>query len=211
MQTGKNGQNNKATGWNRRIWPGLFAALLLSLLLPLPDGEAAMYSFVDESGRMHFSNVPADPRYRPLPGYGTVRRLAAPKRYGKFISEAAARYRLDPELIRAVIKVESGYNPHAVSARGAMGLMQLMPETAAEMQVNTPFAAEENIMGGSRYLRQLLDLFEGDLRLGLAAYNAGPSRVLEKRGIPNIPETKQYVQKVLHEYGRTRGASLASQ
>jgi soluble lytic murein transglycosylase len=159
--------------------------------------------------------------------------MAAPKRYGKFISEAAARYRLDPELIRAVIKVESGYNPHAVSARGAMGLMQLMPETAEEMQVNTPFAAEENIMGGSRYLRemqvntpfaaeenimggsrylrQLLDLFEGDLRLGLAAYNAGPSRVLEKRGIPNIPETKQYVQKVLHEYGRTRGASLASQ
>jgi soluble lytic murein transglycosylase len=170
-----------------------------------------MYSFVDEAGRMHFSNVPADPRYRPLPGFENVRRVAATKRYGKFIGEAAERYRLDPELIRAVIKVESGYNPHAVSARGAMGLMQLMPDTAAEMQVKEPFAAAENIMGGSRYLRQLLDLFDNDLRLGLAAYNAGPARVLKERKIPNIPETKQYVQKVLEEYGRTSGGTLASQ
>lgn len=170
-----------------------------------------MYSYVDQYGRLHFTNVPADPRYREMPGHEALRKAAVYGRYREFIRAAAERYSLDPELVRAIIKVESSFNPHAVSKKGAMGLMQLMPETAKEMQVAAPFEVEENIMGGSRYLRQLLDLFEGDLRLGLAAYNAGPSRVLEKRGIPNIPETKQYVQKVLHEYGRTRGASLASQ
>lgn len=211
MQTGKRGRNKRAPAGHRLIWPGLTAVILLSLLLPLPHGKAAMYSFVDESGRMHFSNVPADPRFRPLPGYGTVRRAFAPKRFARSIGEAAERYRLDPELIRAVIKVESGFNPHAVSARGAMGLMQLMPETAKEMQVKAPFVAGENIMGGSRYLRQLLDLFDGDLRLVLAAYNAGPSRVLEKRKIPAIPETKQYVERVLKEYGKAGGGTLAGQ
>ena len=89
--------------------------------------------------------------------------------------------------------------------------MQLMPETAKEMKVETPFKAEENIMGGSRYLRKLLNLFGGDLRLGLAAYNAGPSRVLASGSIPKIPETRKYVKKVLHEYGKTRPNTMASQ
>jgi len=86
-----------------------------------------------------------------------------------------------------------------------------MPGTAEEMYVKEPFEASDNIMGGSRYLRKMLNLFEGDLRLGLAAYNAGPNRVLENRRIPKIPETEQYVEKVLHEYGKNRGSSLARQ
>ena len=185
--------------------------ILVVLLSPVPDAEAAMYSFVDEYGRLHVSNVPVDPRYRAVPGYAALRNASANGRYGKYISAAAKRYRLDPELIKAVIKVESGYNPNAVSAKGAMGLMQLMPETAKEMNVTTPFKAEDNIMGGSRYLRKLLNLFGGDLRLCLAAYNAGPSRVLAKGSIPRIPETRKYVEKVLHEYGRTRTNAIARQ
>ena len=170
-----------------------------------------MYSFVDQYGRMHFTNVPADPRYQEVPGYEALRKEAILARYGKFIRTAAERYSLDPELIRAIIKVESDFNPYAVSAKGAMGLMQLMPGTAREMQVDAPFEAEENIMGGSRYLRKLLNLFDGDLRLCLAAYNSGPNRVLEKGAIPEITETKQYVEKVLRAYNRTKADAMASQ
>jgi soluble lytic murein transglycosylase-like protein len=170
-----------------------------------------MYSFVDKDGRLHFTNVPADPRYKEVPGYDAVRNAAVHGRYGKFIMDAAERYRLDPELIRAIIKVESSFNPYAVSEKGAMGLMQLMPETAKEMQVGTPFEAKENIMGGSRYLRKMLNLFDGDLRLGLAAYNAGPNKVMENGAIPKIPETEQYVKKVMQEYDRIRVNALARQ
>ena len=187
----------------------LFFILPIVLLLALPDVEAAMYSFVDQEGKLHFSNVPADPRYREVPGYGDQGSTVVYGRYGQFIKDAAVRYGLDPELITAVIKVESSFNPYAVSKKGAMGLMQLMPETAREMQVGAPFEAEENIMGGSRYLRKMLNLFEGNLRLALAAYNAGPNRVLKNGIIPKIPETEQYVKKVMREYGRNRANFLA--
>jgi len=170
-----------------------------------------MYSFVDQYGRLHFTNVPADPRFKEVPGYEALRKEAVLARYGKFIRTAAERYNLDPELIKAIIKIESGFNPSAVSEKGAMGLMQLMPETAKEMKVDAPFEAEENIMGGSRYLRKLLNLFDGDLRLSLAAYNAGPNRVLKKNAIPEITETRQYVEKVLWEYNRTKADAMASQ
>jgi soluble lytic murein transglycosylase-like protein len=153
--------------------------------------------------------VPADPRYKELPGYEEQRSTFVYGRYGQFINDAAKRYGLDPELIKAVIKVESSFNPYAVSEKGAMGLMQLMPRTAEEMQVRSPFEAKENIMGGSRYLRKMLNLFDGDLRLGLAAYNAGPNRILENGIIPKIPETEKYVKKVMQEYGRSRVNALA--
>ena len=186
--------------------------ILVSVLLPsLSVTKAAMYSYVDQFGRLHFTNVPADPRYREDPRFDAIRKTAVQGRYGQFIRTAAERYSLDPELIRAVIKVESSFNPFAVSEKGAMGLMQLMPGTAEEMHVRAPFEASDNIMGGSRYLRKLLNLFEGDLRLGLAAYNAGPNKVLENGRIPKIPETEQYVEKVLREYGKTRASSLARQ
>jgi soluble lytic murein transglycosylase len=187
----------------------LFFILPIVLLLALPDVEAAMYSFVDQDGKLHFTNVPADSRYREVPGYEDQGSTVVYGRYGQFIKDAAVRYGLDPELITAVIKVESSFNPYAVSEKGAMGLMQLMPETAKEMQVGAPFEAKENIMGGSRYLRKMLNLFEGDLRLGLAAYNAGPNRVLKNGIIPKIPETELYVKKVMREYGRNRANFLA--
>ena len=190
----------------------LFLISLILLMPPLTDTEAGMYSFVDENGTLHFTNVPADPRYREVPGYEALRNAAVHGRYWEHIRTAAERYSLDPELISAMIKIESDFNPYAVSEKGAMGLMQLMPDTAEEMEVRSPFEAESNIMGGSRYLRKLLDLFEGDLHLGLAAYNAGPNRVLANgSSIPKIPETEQYVEKVMREYGRTRALGMVRQ
>ena len=181
------------------------------LLSATSVAEAAMYAYVDQSGSMHFTNVPADSRYREMPGFDAVKQAAVSGRYGGFIQTAADQYDLDPELIRAIIKVESGFNPFAVSEKGAMGLMQLMPATADEMQVDAPFEARENIMGGSKYLRKLLDMFQGDLRLSLAAYNAGPSRVLANGRVPRITETEQYVKKILREYNRSGAPSLAEQ
>ena len=138
--------------------------------------------------------------------------IAEQVQYSSFINAAAKRYNLAPELIQAIIKIESSFNPFAISERGAMGLMQLMPETAKEMNVKSPFEAEANIMGGSRYLRKLHDLFAEDLQLVLAAYNAGPNRILENsHRIPRIPETEKYVKKVLQEYSRIRENALAIQ
>jgi soluble lytic murein transglycosylase len=189
----------------------LFIIFVILLLSTASNPRAAMYSYVDEFGRLHFTNVPADPRYKEDPGFDAIRKTAVQGRYGYYIKSAADRYSLDPELIRAMIKVESGFNPFAVSEKGAMGLMQLMPGTAEEMDVREPFEASDNIMGGSRYLRKMLNLFEGDLRLSLAAYNAGPNKVLKKRRVPKIPETEQYVEKVLREYGKNRAGSLVRQ
>ncbi len=187
-----------------------FIAVIV-FLLSVSNLEAAMYSFVDQQGRLHFTNVPADPRYKAVPGYDSVQTAAAQGRYGQLIRKAAKEYGLDPELIRAIIKIESSFNPYAVSEKGAMGLMQLMPETAKEMDVRSPFEAAENIMGGSRYLRKMLNLFDGDLRLGLAAYNAGPNKVRENGSVPKIPETERYVEKVIREYGKIRANNMARQ
>jgi soluble lytic murein transglycosylase len=189
----------------------LLIPVIMLLSIPVPQAGAAMYSYVDQYGRLHFTNVPADPRYKEVPEYDKIRRVAIKGRFGHHIQKAAERYSLDPELIRAVIKVESGYNPSAVSEKGAMGLMQLMPGTAEDMQVKEPFEAGDNIMGGSRYLRKMLDIFDGDLKLSLAAYNAGPNRVLPKRQVPGIPETVQYVKKVLREYGINMAGGFARQ
>jgi len=191
--------------------PALFIIFFMVLLTSVSVTEAAIYSYVDQYGGLHFTNVPADPQYREVPGYDVIRKTAVEGRYGQIIRTAAERYSLDTELIKAVIKVESNFNPYVVSEKGAMGLMQLMPETAKEMEVASPFKARDNIMGGSRYLRKMLNLFDGDLRLGLAAYNAGPNRVLEDGGVPKISETRNYVDKVLREYGKIRANSLAEQ
>ena len=114
------------------------------------------------------------------------------------IKTASERFRIPESLIKAVIKQESGFDSEAVSRKGAMGLMQLMPETADALEVGDPFDVEENILGGTRYLRELINVYGGDLNKALAAYNAGPDRV--KNGVPDIPETKDYVESVLDNY-----------
>ena len=116
--------------------------------------------------------------------------------YDEAIAEAADRYRLDPNLIRAVIHAESAFNPFAVSSAGALGLMQLMPSMAEELDVLDPFDPRQNILGGSRYLRDLLDRHHGNVDLAVASYNAGPGAVARYRGIPPYRETRNYVKTV---------------
>ena len=116
--------------------------------------------------------------------------------YEELIKEAADVHKLDPALIRAVMRTESAFNPAAVSPVGAMGLMQLMPALAEEMGVADPFDPRDNIMGGAKYLRQLLDAHEGNIKLTLASYNAGPGNVKRYRGVPPFKETRNYVRKI---------------
>ena len=120
---------------------------------------------------------------------------------GPLVLDISRRQGLTPDLLRAVIEKESAYLPCAVSSKGAQGLMQLMPETAAELGVTNPFDVRENVDGGARYLKQLLDRYEGNPVLALAAYNAGPRRVDEAGGVPNIGETLNYVTGILDQVG----------
>lgn len=119
--------------------------------------------------------------------------------FDSMISEAAQRYNLNPDLLRAVIKVESNFNPSAESSAGAQGLMQLMPATAKSLGIDNPLDPSQNINGGAKYLRNMIDRFDGDVELALAAYNAGPGNVRKYGGIPPFRETQNYVKKVIKE------------
>jgi hypothetical protein len=123
----------------------------------------------------------------------------------KVIDEAAARHNVDANLVRALVKVESNFNPNAVSRKGAMGLMQLMPATARQLKVSNPFNPEENVDAGVRHLKQLLESYGGDVRLSLAAYNAGSGAVMRNRGIPKYSETQNYVKRITNLYGAAQG------
>ena len=205
----------------------------LALLLWLGAGsatapsQAAIYTFEDAQGVTHFSDRSDDPRAHvfiadpePSPasamphglgGIGLSLRSVVP-RYHREISEAARNYQVDAALVHAVIEVESGYNARAVSPKGALGLMQLMPDTARQFQVRNPFNVQDNIQGGVRLLRALLDQYHNQLELTLAAYNAGSGQV-EKYGrtIPPFSETRQFVPAVLQRYARNQSSRLEKQ
>lgn len=137
-------------------------------------------------------------------------RTLGPTAYDSLIEGACVRYGMDPELIRQVIRAESGFNPRAMSPKGAIGLMQLMPQTARDLGILDPWDPAQNIDGGVRYLRQMLETFQGTTELALAAYNAGPKRVLWCGTVPPIPETRAYVSKIMGRYGKSP-ASLPPQ
>jgi len=169
-------------------------------------GRAQLYSFTDDSGVVHFSNIPNDYRFRPI---GALNRLSASTSalecyFDTHIYDAARVYGVDPMLIKAVIKCESNFDRYARSKRGALGLMQLMPATARDMNVVDLYDPRENIFGGTRYLRRLSKIFSGNLKLILASYNAGPERVKPNNAIPNISETRKYVRNVLVHYNNYR-------
>ncbi len=196
----------------------LAIAVLLASAIPSRGSAEAMYSFVDSDGVIHVTNVPQDPRFRRLrqrPGsssgvhrvtLGGKARTPPPllrrsSLYDEHIRSAAERYGLPVPLLKAVMAVESNFNPAAVSEKGATGLMQLMPATARDMYVHDLYDPAQNIEGGARYLRHLHDQFGNDLVVVLAAYNAGPEAVRRSgRAVPPIRETQEYVSKVLSLY-----------
>jgi Transglycosylase SLT domain len=195
---------------------GLVACAAIVFTTAVPAG-AQVYKLSEKDGTVHFTNAPTDPRYRGLPGYssGTAAgylRLASADtaRYGSEIKGASERYGVPERLVHAVIRVESAFNPRAVSVKGAQGLMQLMPETASMLGVRNSFDPQQNIDGGVRHLRGLIDRFGNDLPLALAAYNAGEKAVINYRGIPPFPETRDYVTRVLHLYDGGTNASAAA-
>jgi soluble lytic murein transglycosylase-like protein len=164
--------------------------------------ELSYYMFRDENGVVYMTDAPVDTRYRLVKVQITVSKGLAPFRrlnldkVKPFILAASERYKLDPALIAAIIKAESAFDPKAVSWAGARGLMQLMPRTARMMGVTDSFDPSQNIMGGSRYLRLMLNRFNGNMTLALAAYNCGPERVAKVMRVPDIPETRNYVRTV---------------
>jgi len=127
-----------------------------------------------------------------------------PKPLAESISEISSRHKIDPDLITSVIRAESGFNPRAVSRKGAQGLMQLMPQTATKMGVNDAFDPSENVEGGTRYLRELLVRYNFDLIKALAAYNAGPLRVEQYRGVPPYRETRAYIARIVRDFNRKK-------
>jgi hypothetical protein len=175
-------------------------------MLAAPAG-AQMYKLKAPDGSTHFTNAPNDPRYQRM-GFSTGTQagwLRLPqgdtKPYAHEISEAANRYGIPERLVTAVIRAESGFNPRAVSRKGAQGLMQLMPSTASVLGVRNSFDPRENIDGGVRHLRGMIDRFPGNLPFAIAAYNAGEKAVTAYGGIPPYPETQDYVVRVLRYYG----------
>lgn len=184
---------------------------LLSLLIP-PFSFAGIYRYVDEDGTIHFTNCPRDPRFKlyireskedvgeEVNSSSPIVTVKDSNQYDPLISEISKKYQVDFALIKAIIRAESAFNPFAVSRKGAKGLMQLMPETASRMNVLNIFNPRENIEGGVRYLKYLLSLFNDDLRLSLAAYNAGENLVAELGSIPPYRETVDYVRRVLSYY-----------
>jgi soluble lytic murein transglycosylase-like protein len=174
----------------------------LALALAFPSlSSAEMYKYVDENGVAHFTNIPNE-RYNQVLKEGWVRfRLGANfDKYDPVIRKTSERYSVDYALVKAVIKAESNFDPLAISRAGAKGLMQLMPGTAKALGVSDSFHPGDNIEGGVRYLRYLLELFNGNLQLVLAAYNAGEETVFRYNGIPPYQETRTYVQRVLRYF-----------
>jgi soluble lytic murein transglycosylase-like protein len=191
----------------------LRVALFIATLLAASSvaANARIYTYMDAQGQRHYTDVPDNNRYRLLvlsPQDRTasgdrydMQLLAKASQYDSIIEHAAVSAAVEPNLLRAVIVVESGFNCRAVSKRGAVGLMQLMPATASRFGVSNPYDARQNVHAGARYLKFLIDRFGHDIRLALAAYNAGEDAVARNGGqIPPFSETMAYVPRVLKIY-----------
>ena len=213
-----------------------YVSLVVVACLPMGQVEADIYKYIDGAGNEYFTDTPLKGnRYRlewhrgtenfiresnarltslkhwhvPLriPGKALSKRRSS---YESLVAANARRYGISPELLHAVIRAESAYNPSAISSAGARGLMQLMPGTAARYGVSDTFDPAQNVRGGAAYLRDLLDMFDQDLRLAVAGYNAGEGAVMKHgRQIPPYAETQAYVRKVLQYYWAEQPARFA--
>jgi hypothetical protein len=211
--------NEVVTRWKS---PVMLAGIALLLSLCQPRASMAdIYQYTDENGVIHFSNVSvgnskkyrrlkstvkeerhtkATPPHSSTPSRAPVSSSNYPSAYVDIINTACGRHGVDPALVHAIVKVESDFNPYALSRKGAMGLMQLMPQTAVVMNVGNSFNPNENIDGGVKYLRYLIDRYEGNVPLALAAYNSGETAVKKWGTIPPYPETQNYVQRIMKIY-----------
>ena len=203
-------------------------ALVCALVAPLTAGAGSIYRYVEADGTIVYTNVPPrgaqakatkklEGEFRPAPAPAAPAKITPTTKqeltaYDTLIDEAAVRYKIPVNLVRAVMHAESAFDPTAVSSAGASGLMQLMPETAQKMYVKDIFDAKENIEGGVRYLRVLANEFEGDMVKIVAAYNAGPEAVRRFNGqVPPFAETQAYVRKVLQLYFQYKAQSELAQ
>jgi len=183
--------------------PAVFLLAMLCAVGTVCGAQAAVYGYVDAEGTAHFTDAPTKTQFRWLPAFGLPPGTNLDHgQYAELIHSIAAENGVDPALVKAIIRAESNFNRHAVSRKGAQGLMQLMPGTAGRYAVGNAFDPAENIRGGVRYLGFLQDRFPGQLHLAVAAYNAGENAVLKHNGIPPYAETRQYVARVLGFYGR---------
>ncbi|MCU7861538.1 MAG: lytic transglycosylase domain-containing protein [Candidatus Thiodiazotropha sp. (ex Lucinoma kastoroae)] len=197
-----------------------YSILILWVCLCIPlSAEAEIFKYRGSDGRIHFTDKPMKGNYRLLwrsgknrtrnSNYSLERMRKNKAEVTPLIENIAKEFHLHPGLLHAVVRVESAYNPKAISRKGAQGLMQLMPATANRYGVNDSYDPKQNLQGGAQYLRDLLKLFEFDIKLALAAYNAGENAVFKYgKKIPPYPETQNYVKKVLNEFERNRLAML---
>ncbi len=186
----------------KRICIG-FCLLLFVMLLLVPPLYADIYVYIDNNGVLHFTNVSTSSKNYKIYLKEPQKKKSTSNLtdlYDHVISEASKRHGVSFSLLKALIKTESDFNPQAVSSAGASGLMQLMPENIKILKIKNPFDPRENIMGGARYLKQLINRFDGKLPLALAAYNAGPGAVEQYRRIPPFKETENFVREVMKYY-----------
>ena len=210
-----------------RMWFVLWFAVVLVLLWQ-SRANADVYRYVGADGVVHFTDAPSHGDFQLIYRDSPPKELGQPKtgekteRKGEgseskkepvtladLVGQIADHYRVDPNLVLAVIETESDFNPNAVSPKGAQGLMQLMPRTASALKVARPFDIRENLEGGIKHLAELLNFFKGNLPLALAAYNAGKEAVLKHRSIPPFKETQHYVRRVLQRFHHYQKANSA--
>ncbi len=195
------------------------SVVLFSMLFIASTASSDIFKYIDENGVTCYTDAPlgkknqkilTEKNNKVVPNKKKIEKsLAVNADYSSYVQKSARKYEIEPELIHAVIRTESNGNYRAVSKKGAMGLMQLMPSTANDMNVSNPFNPEENIEGGTRYLRYLIEKFNGNLTLAIAAYNSGPTTVERYGNVPPITETRQYVNRVLALYKGKRQYAIS--
>ena len=181
--------------------------LVLALMTTECPAQSGIYFYIDEDGSHYYSDAPTSDRYVPsgidfFNGPARQSESRSNNAYDEIIRKAAQHHGVDFALVKAVIKAESAFNPNAISSAGAQGLMQIMPSNFKSLDLDDPFDPEHNISAGTRYLKYLIDRYDRDLHLALAAYNAGPGVVDQYGDIPPFRETRGYVKRVLSYYDR---------